>query len=98
MYKHAELDSNDVLYALLGASLGGAGGYGLYKYFTPKDKQTSGLGIGAGVLGALAGGGLGYLGSEEYQATRAAMTAAAAAKVKEIAKRVQDTIEELPKP
>lgn len=95
MQKLSNLDSNDLLYALLGAGIGGAGGYGLYKLLTPKTKQTLGLGLGSGALGALAGGGLGYLGSNEYQAIRAAMSEAAAAKAKEIGKKVQEAIDKV---
>lgn len=95
MYKLSELDSNDLLYALLGAGLGGAGGYGLYKLLTPKNKQTLSLGLGSSALGALAGGGLGYLGSNEYQATRAAMSAAAAALAKEKGKELQEEIDKV---
>lgn len=95
MQKLSALDSNDLLYALLGAGLGGAGGYGLYKLLTPKNKQTLGLGLGSSALGALAGGGLGYLGSKEYRATRAAMSEAAAAEAKEIGKRVQEEIDKV---
>lgn len=96
MHKQSEFDSRDALYALLGAGLGGAGGYGLYKLLTPKDRQSSNVGIGATALGALAGGGLGYLGHNKYQEIQAAMLAESIKKREEIAKKVQEKLESLP--
>ena len=47
----------ELLWALLGASLGGAGGYGLSKYLNPtNDLQAVLMGLG----GAGVGGGAGY--------------------------------------
>ena len=96
MYKRSELNTQDALYALLGAGLGGAGGYGLYKLLTPNKNQTTGLGLGSAALGALAGGGLGYAGSNKYQEIRAAMFGEALKKKEEIGKKVQEQLESLP--
>jgi hypothetical protein len=91
-----DLDTQDALYAVLGAGLGGAGGYGLYKLLTPTKYQTTGLGLGSAALGALAGGGLGIIGSNKYDEIRAAMLAEGLKVKEEIAKKVQDKINALP--
>ena len=46
----------ELLWALLGASLGGVGGYGLSKYLNPEDNLRAALmGLGGAGLGAGAG-------------------------------------------
>ena len=57
------VDGTDALAAVLAASLGSAGGYGLYKALVPKEKQTLGKALGFTLTGGLGAGGLGYAGS-----------------------------------
>lgn len=96
MFKRAyDVSQQDALIALLGAGLGGAGGYGLYKYIVPEEDQSSGKGTTAAILGALAGGGLGFAGSREYSATQDAMKLQALDKAQAKEQQVQDKIKNI---
>jgi len=67
------ITQQDAIVALLGAALGTAGGYGLYKSVTPKENQSAGKGISSALLGGLSGGGLGLAGSKWYSTVGDAM-------------------------
>lgn len=96
MYKRSlDEDTVDGLYALLGAGLGGAGGYGLYRLISnPKTRNTP-LAISAALLGAAAGGNIGWQSSKEYRRVKSKMLAEGLKKQEEIAKNVQDQIDSL---
>lgn len=93
--KAYDVSQQDALVALLGAGLGGAGGYGLYKYLTPEKSQSAGKGTAAAILGSLAGGGLGLAGSHEYSAARDAMKLEALNKQQAKEDKVQAKIKEI---
>ena len=90
-----DVSQQDALLALLGAGLGGAGGYGLYKYMTPEEDQSSGKGTTAAILGSLAGGGLGFAGSREYSAARDAMKLEALDKTQAKEEKIQGKIKDI---
>jgi len=91
MYKYSNLNTNSLLYSLLGAGLAGSGTYGLYKLLTPKKHQTTGLGLSATLLGALGGGALGYMKHEDIHK---AMLAAAEKLQKSIKAKVEKQIQD----
>lgn len=90
MHKKAyDINQQDALIALLGAGLGTAGGYGLYRLLTPAKNQTLTGGAGSALLGGLGGGGLGFAGSKWYSSVGDAMHLEALKKQQEAIAKVQ---------
>ena len=75
----------ELLWALLGAGIGGAGGYGLGKLLKPEDEMSA---ILLGLGGAGVGGGLGYGSAEAKQQWDEAPDAPPSAA--DIAKRIEE--------
>lgn len=84
-----DINQQDALVALLGAAVGTAGGYGLYRSLVPKDNQGISGSISSALLGGLSGGGLGLAGSKWYSAVGDAMRLEAAKKQQEATAKVQ---------